>query len=250
MTDQFASAPRAANSNDEGVAALSRLTDRLAAFTAPRRASALLTPPPAAAMAPPRFSPAVTSALSTSAALAAQADRRARRQRSIIGTLVRGFVAACAFIPYALVALVLRLAIARVFFFDGQARVDGPHIALNLHGFDFSFILPLQVKALTYTSLLTGYLPLPVPAGVAAYLLSSAEFALPIMLVLGFGTRFAAFGLLAVTAMLQVYVMPEALWSLHVYWAAILLVLISRGPGELSIDHMIKLATRSRGTGP
>jgi putative oxidoreductase len=238
MTDSFAAAPRAANSND-GVAALSRLTDRLAAVTPPPTASALSAP-----ALSPRFSPAVTAALSTTAALAARADRRARQSRSITGTLVRGFVAACAFIPYALVALVLRLAIARVFFLDGQARVDGPLVPVNLHGFDFSFILPLQVKAVTYTSFLTGYLPLPVPPGLAAFLVSGAEFVLPVMLVLGFGTRIAALGLLIVTALIQIYVMPQALWSAHVYWASILLVLISCGPGQLAIDHFIKLAAR------
>jgi putative oxidoreductase len=239
MTKSIAAAPGAANRND-GLAAVSRLTDRLAAVTPPPAAAVLSAPP----RQPLRFSPAVTAALSTSAALAAEADRRARHSRSITGTLVRSFVAACAFIPYALVALVLRLAIARVFFLDGQTRVDGPLIPLNIHGFDFSFILPLQVKAVTFSSFLTGYLPLPVPPGLAAYLVTGAEFALPVMLVLGFGTRVAAFGLLIVTAIIQVYVMPQALWSLHVYWASILLVLISCGPGQLSIDHFIKLAAR------
>ena len=47
--------------------------------------------------------------------------------------------------------------------------------------------------------------------------------------MLGFATRFAALGLLIMTALIQIYVMPEALWSVHVYWAAILLVLLSRG---------------------
>ena len=121
---------------------------------------------------------------------------------------------------------------------------------VNLHGFDFSFVLPLQVKAVTYTAFLTGYLPLPVPPALAAYLVGGAEFLLPIMLVLGFGTRIAALGLLIVTALIQLYVMPQALWTAHVYWAAILLVLISRGPGQVSIDHFIKLAAAvSHGTG-
>lgn len=239
MTDTFAAARGAAHGND-GVGAISRLSERLAAVTPPAAAASLAAPMPAA----PRFSPAVTAALSTTAALVAEADRRARRSRSITGTLIRGFVAACAFIPYALVALALRLVVARAFFLDGQTRVDGQPVPVNFHGFDFSFILPLQVKAVAYTSFLTGYLPLPVPPGLAAYLLSGAEFLLPIMLVLGFGTRIAAFGLLAITVFLQLYVMPQALWSLHVYWASVILVLLSCGPGQLSIDHFIKLATR------
>jgi putative oxidoreductase len=238
MTDQTAAARGAAGTN-EGLAALSRLTDRIATM-APQPVVARSAPVPLT----PRFSPAVTAALSTTAALAAEADRRARRSRSITGTLVRSFVAACAFIPYALVALALRLAIARVFFLDGQTRVEGPLFPFDVQGFHFSVILPLQVKAVSYTSFLTAYLPLPVPPGLVAYLVAGAEFLLPIMLVLGFGTRIAAVGLLIVTALMQIYVMPEALWSAHVYWASILLVLISCGPGQLSIDHFIKLASR------
>jgi uncharacterized membrane protein YphA (DoxX/SURF4 family) len=35
--------------------------------------------------------------------------------------------------------------------------------------------------------------------------------------------------------------MPAALWTTQVYWAGILLVLLSRGAGALSIDHIIRL---------
>jgi putative oxidoreductase len=240
MTDAIAAASRAASNND-GVAAISRLADRLAAVAPPAAAANLTAPAPFA----PRFSPAVTAALSTTAALAAEADRRARRSRSITGSLVRNFVAVCSLIPYALVALALRLAIARVFFLDGQTRVDGPLVPVNLHGFDFSFVVPLQVKAETFTTFLTRYAPLPVPPVLAAYVVSGAEFVLPIMLVVGFGTRMAALGLLIITALIQIYVMPEALWSQHVYWASILLVLLSCGPGQLSVDHFVRLASRN-----
>jgi len=37
----------------------------------------------------------------------------------------------------------------------------------------------------------------------AAYLISVAEFGLPVMLVLGLGTRLVALGLLIMTAMIQ-----------------------------------------------
>jgi len=182
--------------------------------------------------------------LRTAKAIAARADARARRSRSVTGTLVDGFVGACAFIPYALVALVLRLAVARVFFLQGQAKVDGPRLPLHIQGFDFSFMLPLQVKAETFTAFMTTYGVLPLPPMLTAYLVTYAEILLPVMLVLGLGSRLAALGLLAVTALLQVYYMPYALWSAHVYWAAILLVLVSLGPGQLSIDHFIRLGAR------
>lgn len=226
--------------NASGEVAMSRLADRLAA----------LAPPPLD-LSPDtivRSSPAVTAALSTSAAIAKRADERARRSRSVVGLTVDSFVSACAFIPYALVALALRLVMARVFFLDGQTRIDGPRLPLTaqgwLPGVDFSVVLPMQVKAETFTAFLVQYPPLPVPPVLAAYLLSYAEFLLPVMLVIGLGTRFAALGLLVVTAMIQVYVMPEALWSTHIYWAALLLLLLSRGAGQMSLDHIIKLMAK------
>ncbi|MBI4367615.1 MAG: DoxX family protein [Deltaproteobacteria bacterium] len=191
----------------------------------------------------PRPSPAVAAALATSAAISARAAERARRSRSIIGLTVDSFVSACSFIPYALVALGLRLAMARVFFLDGQTRIEGPRFPLNVQDIDLSVVLPLQVKAQTFGAFL-NYSALPVPPVLAAYLVSYAEFILPVMLVLGLGTRFAALGLLIMTALIQIYVVPEALWTAHVYWASILLVLLSRGPGQISIDHIIRFIAK------
>lgn len=220
-----------------GEVAMSRLADRLAAMA-----------PPPLELEPDtivRQSPAVTAALATSAAIAKRADERARRsRRSIVAMVVDSFVSACSFIPYALVALGLRLAMARVFFLDGQTRIDGPRLPLDIQGFDLSVVLPAQVKAETFTAFLTQYPPLPVPPVLAAYALSYAEFILPVMLVLGLGTRFAVFGLMIITALIQVYVLPQALWSTHIYWAAILTVLLSRGPGAISLDHIIRWIAR------
>jgi putative oxidoreductase len=84
----------------------------------------------------------------------------------------------------------------------------------------------------------------PLPPLFGAYLVSYAEFILPIFLLLGFATRFSALGLLIITAMIQVYVMPEALWTVHIYWAAMLAVLISLGPGQISVDHIIRFIAR------
>jgi len=236
MTDTFASASAPVD-NRAGVAAMSRLADRLVAVTPPPAAASLASP------SVPRFSPAVTAALSRSAALAARADRRARRSRSVVGLMVDSFVSACSFIPYALVALALRLVMARVFFLDGQTKVAGPRVPLNVHDFDLSVLLPLQVKAETFSAFLTQYAALPMPPMLAAYLVSYAEFILPIMLVLGFGTRFAALGLLIMTALIQIYVMPQTLWSVHIYWESILLVLLALGAGKISVDHIIRFVS-------
>jgi putative oxidoreductase len=228
MIDSIATAPAPVD-NTAGVKAMSRLADRL-----------LAAAPPSA----PQFSPAVTAALSRNAAMSARAERRARRSRSIIGIVVDSFVSACSFIPYALVALTLRLVMARLFFLDGQTKIDGPLVPLNVHGFDLSVVLPLHVKAETVTAFFAQYAALPVPAVLAAYLVSYAEFILPICLLLGFATRFAALGMLIMTALIQLYVVPDALWTAHVYWAAILLVLLTRGPGQISVDHIIRFIAR------
>jgi putative oxidoreductase len=239
MTDISATARRTFDPAS-GEAAMSRLADRLAALAPPPR--------PARTARSRQAKDPSAAGLATSKAISARAAERARRSRSVVGLMVDSFVSACSFVPYALVALALRLAMARVFFLDGQTRVEGPRVPLNvqdlLQGFDLSVVLPFQVKAETFTAFLTQYPALPVPPVLAAYLVSYAEFILPLMLVLGLGTRFAAIGLLVMTAMIQIYVMPQALWTVHVYWAAILMVLVSRGAGHISIDHIIRFIAR------
>ena len=218
-----------------GEAAMSRLADRLAALAPPP-----MDLPSNSIMRP---SPAVAAAMATSRAISKRAAERARRSRSVTGLLVDGFISFCSMVPYALVALGLRLLMARVFFFDGQSRITGTLVSFDIYNFNFSMLLPMQVKAETFNAFLTAYPPLAIPPAIGAYALTYAEFALPILLVLGFATRFAALGLLLVTA-LQFYLMPAALWTAHVYWAAILLVLLSRGAGQLSFDHVIRLIAR------
>jgi putative oxidoreductase len=218
---------------------MTRLSERLAAL-APSAVPLELARTQAVSM--PRASAA--AAPSISAAVAARSAERARRSRSVTGLIVDGFVAACAIIPYALVALVLRLAIARAFFVDGQNRVSGPVIPFDWQGFHTSLVLPLQIKTEAVTSVFVPDLVLPVSPLAVAYLVAGGEFILPICILLGFATRFAAFGLLLVTVLLQVFVMPQALWSTHIYWASLLLVLISLGPGRLSLDALIRLIAR------
>jgi putative oxidoreductase len=148
---------------------------------------------------------------------------------------------------YALVALGLRLVMARVFFLTGQTKIEGPevpiHLAVpgsNLPALDISVILPAGIKAATYQTFEAQYAGLPVPPAVTAVLFTYAEFVLPICLLIGFGTRIAAALLLGMTLLLQFYVQPAMWWTAHVYWVSILAVLICRGPGVLSIDALIR----------
>jgi putative oxidoreductase len=164
------------------------------------------------------------------------------RSHSFIAAAVAKLVAVCSVIPYALVALGLRFVMARVFFLSGQPKIEGPVIpvSLNIRDLDFLIVLPAQIKDATFRLFDTQYAALPIPPTVAAYLFTYAEFILPVCLVIGFATRFAALGLLVMTALVQVYVMPDLWWPTHVYWIAILLVLMSVGPGAVSIDALIR----------
>jgi putative oxidoreductase len=174
----------------------------------------------------------------------ARAAERARRSRSVVGLSVDGFIATCSFLPYALVALVLRLVVARVFFLDGQSRVEGLRVPLTWHDFDFSLVLPMQVKAEAVATFFTQVPRLPVPPVLAAYTVAGLEFILPILLVVGFATRLSALSLLALTAVFQVFIMPQALWTAHLYWASMLLVLVSLGAGQISVDAIVRFLAR------
>jgi putative oxidoreductase len=225
--------------SDAGLQAqpMQRLADKLTALVPPAVSSPVL----------PQPSPAVAAALARSAEQAKLAARRANRSRA-------SFIGALLFLPYSLVALVLRLLIARVFFLDGQTRIEGPRLAYNIPGFDFhgigfrgldlSMIVPTQAKVSTVAALF-DYLESAMLSTFLAYVLCFAEFALPIMLVLGVGTRFVALGLLGITVLMQLYIAPQALWTAHIYWGAILIVLMSLGAGKISVDHIVRLFRRA-----
>jgi putative oxidoreductase len=214
-----------------------------------------MIPPPQSGTLTRAQSPAVEAALRRSAQRAAEIARKTRRRhRSCLVNAVESFLSACAFVPYAAVALLVRLVIARVFFLAGQTMIEGPRVPLNvpeiLKGagvgwrLDWSVTLPYEVKAQTFAAFATQFSTVPVPPVIGAYLVSYAQFVLPILLVLGLATRASALGLLVITAMVQLFVFPDALWTTHIYWAAMLLLLISMGPGTLSADHLIRWVSR------
>jgi putative oxidoreductase len=162
------------------------------------------------------------------------------RSSSIGARTVDRFVSICGTIPYALIALLLRLVMARDFFLSGQAKAVGPTLPLSFKDFNFSLILPAQVNDATLHALETPFATGPVTPAIVSYFILYAEFLLPICLVFGFGTRMSALLLLIVTVLSQLYIAPEALWTQHVYWLVILLVLITSGGGAISLDRLIR----------
>ena len=121
-------------------------------------------------------------------------------------------------VPYAVLALPLRLAVATVFWNSAMAKLANWDTTISLFTDDYK--VPL------------------LPPELAANMALAIELTTPVLLVLGLFTRFAALVLLGMTAVIEIFVYPLA-WPTHIQWAAMLLILLSRGPGSLSIDHFL-----------
>jgi putative oxidoreductase len=80
-------------------------------------------------------------------------------------------------------------------------------------------------------------LPLIDPT-IAAYATALSEHFFPILLVIGLAARFSALALLFMTAVIEIFVYPGA-WPTHGVWATRFLIVIARGPGSLSLDHLV-----------
>jgi putative oxidoreductase len=78
---------------------------------------------------------------------------------------------------------------------------------------------------------------LPAPLALA-YVTAVAEILLPLLLLVGLSTRFAALGLLLMTGVIQLIV-PEGWANFHLYWAGLALALIALGAGPVSVDALI-----------
>ncbi len=138
-------------------------------------------------------------------------------------------------IPHSLVALLARFSIAAVFWNSGQTKVSG--FALNIVTGEFALGWPhLSDSALALFQ--DEYkLPFIAPA-IAAPMAAFAEHFFPLLLLIGLATRLSALGLLGMTLVIQLFVYPGA-YATHGTWAALLLYLVSQGPGAFSIDHLI-----------
>ena len=90
--------------------------------------------------------------------------------------------------------------------------------------------------------------PLLDPA-VAARMAMVQELTIPILLFLGLATRIATIPLLGMIAVIQIFVYPNA-YNEHLVWGSILVLLLTRGPGVFSIDHLIARAASRRRAAP
>ncbi len=122
-------------------------------------------------------------------------------------------------------ALVARLGAAAIFFQSGRTKVDGL----------------LHIKDSTYSLFETEYhVPLLSP-DVAAHAATYSEHLFSILLAVGLFTRLSALAFLGMTAVIEIFVYPDA-WPTHLSWAGLLLFLIARGGGRFSLDRALKIA--------
>jgi putative oxidoreductase len=138
-------------------------------------------------------------------------------------------------IPHGLIAFVGRFSIAAVFWKSGQTKVEG--LAVDIVSGTFELGWPRLSESAVDLFRDEYKVPLLAPE-TAAVVAAIGEHVLPLLILVGFATRLSALGLLVMTAVIQIFVYPSA-YPTHGVWAAVLLYLMARGPGALSIDHLI-----------
>ena len=118
-------------------------------------------------------------------------------------------------------ALIARLYVAQVFFLSGLTKLRDWDITLAL--FMDEYHVPL------------------LPPALAAWMGTTGELLLPVLLVLGLGGRFAALGLSVVNVMavLSLREIASAALQQHITWGVLLAVIALYGPGAWSADRFM-----------
>lgn len=122
-------------------------------------------------------------------------------------------------IPLWIPEIFLRCGIALVFWRSGQTKLQSWDTTIML--FENEYPVPI------------------LPPTLSAYIATGVEIAGPIMLLVGLGARWAALAMFGMTVVIQLFIYPTS-YPDHLLWAGPLLYLIVRGPGVLSIDHLIR----------
>lgn len=125
-------------------------------------------------------------------------------------------------IGHNILAIASRAAVAAIFLFSARTKVDGL----------------LTIKDTTFTLFAEDYKVPLLPPEFAAYMATYAEHLFPLLLIVGLCTRLSALALLGMTAVIQIFVYPDA-WPTHLTWAVPMLYLIGRGGGTLALDYRL-----------
>jgi putative oxidoreductase len=125
--------------------------------------------------------------------------------------------------PYSLLIVPARVAIATVFWNSAQTKFANWDATVEL--FEDEYKLPLLTPDF------------------AAHLTAGIEVSTSVLLLLGLLSRPVALLLLGMTGYIEIFIYPQA-WPTHIQWVAMLLFILFRGPGRISIDHLIKRALK------
>ncbi|WP_271679928.1 DoxX family protein [Thermomonas mangrovi] len=131
------------------------------------------------------------------------------------------------------IALLARIGLAFTFWLSGQTKIEG--LVLDPLGLQVQWGWPHVSESALELFRNEYALPL-LPPDWAAWMAATAEHVLPLMLILGLGTRVAALGILGMTLVIQVFVYPLA-FPTHALWAASALALLVHGGGRLALDR-------------
>ena len=148
----------------------------------------------------------------------AQSQPRPLTGAAAIGPALQRLFAAAEMVPLSLVQVMARAALATLFWKAAQSKLASWPVTVQLFAFEY------QVPLL--------------PPEYAAMLGTGVELIGAILLFLGLMTRFAALALMGLVATIQIFVYPGS-WAEHLMWASLLLLLVIRGPGVVSLDHVI-----------
>ena len=136
--------------------------------------------------------------------------------------MTAGFAAAREWLgrfPLSILQLGMRLGVGLVFFNAGILKFTSFEFAVKL--FQEEYKLPLLDPA------------------VAARMATFTELTFPVLLFLGLASRLATLPILGQILVIQIFVYPNA-WNDHVLWGSVLLFILTRGPGALSLDYLIE----------
>lgn len=140
------------------------------------------------------------------------------RSRGGIAGSIRALFDRLGRLPFSIIQLAARVAVAAVFWRSGQVKIASWEQTVSL--FRDEYQVPL------------------LPPDLAAWLAAATELTCPVLLLLGIAARFGAATLLGMTLVIQIFVYPSN-WPEHLMWASLLLVILTRGAGKLSIDHLL-----------
>lgn len=112
--------------------------------------------------------------------------------------------------------LFIRIWMAKIFWYSGLTKISNWPATLFL--FKEEYKVPF------------------IPYEIAAYISTFFELGCPILLIVGFATRFATLPMIAMTVVIELTYTHSVE---HYYWGMLFILILLHGPGRLSLDYYI-----------